>query len=151
MDIYEGRRILSMLRNKRTAMALALGMLLVLFSTAFAAAPAQASMSRTASAPTTSQQLQFGWSGWSEVPGNGLTPSAPAVSIATIGPKGSMNLFVRGTNNKIYVNYYTVGWSGWSEVPGNGLTIDSPEVLGNHLFVRGTNDRIYVNILHMVG
>ncbi len=69
-----------MWKTKRTAMMLALGMLLVLFSTAFAAAPAQASGSRTASAPTTSQQLQFGWSGWGEVPGNGFTVSGPATT-----------------------------------------------------------------------
>ena len=90
-----------MVKTQRTAMTLALGMLLVLFSTAFAAAPAQASVSRTAAAPPpSSQQLQAGWSGWGEVPGNGATPDAPAAT--QYGD--TLYLFVRGTDNKIYVN-----------------------------------------------
>ena len=33
------------------------------------------------------------WSGWSEVPGNGLTPDAPA---AVVDSQGNVLLFVRG-------------------------------------------------------
>ena len=138
-----------MWKTKRTVMMLALGMLLVLFSTAFAAAPAQASMSRTASAPTTSQQLQFGWSGWGEVPGNGSTLSGPATTY-----NGHDYVFVRGTNNRIYMNASNgTTWSGWREVPGHGLTPSAPAVRrptmgaggGLDLFVRGTDNKIYVN------
>jgi hypothetical protein len=149
MDDDEARRLLSMLKTKRAALTLALGMLLVLFSTAFAAAPPQASMSRTASAPSTPQQSQAVWSGWSEVPGNGFTVSGPA----TTGYMGNDYVFVRGTNNRIYMNTLSgTTWSGWSEVPGNGLTPSAPAAtqfitISNKLFlfVRGTNNKIYVN------
>src|SRR5512142_304467 len=110
-----------MWKTKRTTMTLALGMLLVLFSTAFAAAPAQSRVSRTASAPTTPRQLQVGWSGWSEVPGNGFTSSAPA---APSSYNAKDYVFVRGTNDHIYANTFDgTRWSGWSRVPGNEFTL----------------------------
>jgi len=139
-----------MRKTKRTVMALALGLLLVLFSTAFTALPVQASMSRTASASTTTQPHQFGWSGWSEVPGNGFTMSGPATSSYL----GNDYAFVRGTNNHIYMNSYNgTTWSGWSQVPGNQFTLSGPTaatyVAGDAdllaLLVRGTNDHLYMN------
>jgi hypothetical protein len=148
MDDYEERRILSMWKTKRAAMTLALGILLVLFSTAFAAASPQTSMSRTASSPPTTQQVQFGWSGWSQVPGNGFTLSGPAT---TFNSSGNDYVFVRGTNNRIYANTLSgTTWSGWSEVPGHGLTPSGPAVSTNgsgtlNLFVRGTDNKIYTN------
>jgi hypothetical protein len=87
-----------MVKTQRAAMTLALGILLLLFSTAFATAPAQPSGSRTASSSTSPQQ--FGWSGWSEVPGNGFTLSGPATTFYN----GNDYVFVRGTNDHIYVN-----------------------------------------------
>jgi hypothetical protein len=141
-----------MWKTKRTAMTLALGMLFVLFSTAFAAAPAQASGSRTAAAPPPSrpsQQLQAGWSSWFEVPGNGFTLSGPALTF----DQANDYVFVRGTNNHIYVNASTAtGWSGWREVPGHGLTPSAPAATTNgttvSLFVRGTDNNIYRNTLN---
>jgi hypothetical protein len=148
---YEKRRILSMWKTKRTAMTLALGLLFVLFSTAFAAAPAQASGSRTASAPPPfSQQLQPGWSGWFEVPpSNGFTSSGPALTF----DQANDYVFVRGTNNHIYVNASSsTGWSGWREVPGQMLTPSAPAATTNgttvSLFVRGTDNKIYRNTLN---
>jgi hypothetical protein len=141
-----------MLKTKRTAMTLALGMLFVLFSTAFAAAPAQASGSRTASAPPPSrpyQQLQAGWGSWFEVPpGNGFTLSGPALTFDQVNDY----VFIRGTNNHIYVNASSAtGWSGWSEVPGHMLTPSAPAATTNgttvSLFVRGTDNKIYTNTL----
>ncbi len=139
-----------MLKTKRAAMTLALGIMLLLFSTAFAAAPPQTSMSRTASTPTTSsQQLQEVWGGWGEVPGNGSTLSGPAATY-----NGNEYVFVRGTNNRIYMNASNgTTWSGWSEVPGHGFTPSTPAVsiptMGASgsldLFVRGTDNKIYVN------
>ena len=142
-----------MVKTKRIAMTLAIGMLLVLFSTACAAAPAQASGSRTASAPPPyrpSQQLQAGWSGWGEVPpGNGFTLSGPALTFDQVNDY----VFVRGTNNHIYVNASSsTGWSGWSEVPGHGLTPSAPAATTSgttvSLFVRGTDNKIYRNTLN---
>jgi peptidoglycan/xylan/chitin deacetylase (PgdA/CDA1 family) len=149
MDDDEARRILSMLKTKRAALTLALGMLLVLFSTAFAAAPPQTSMSRTASAPTTPQQSQAVWSGWSQVPGNGFTVSGPTITVY----QGNDYVFVRGTNNRIYANTLSgTTWSGWSEVPGHGLTPSAPAATTDknnlNLFVRGTDNKIYVNALN---
>jgi peptidoglycan/xylan/chitin deacetylase (PgdA/CDA1 family) len=150
MDDYQGRRTLSMVKTQRAAMTLALGILLVLFSTAFAAAPAQTSVGRTASSPTTPEQPQFGWSGWSQVPGNGFTLSGPA----TTRYNGNDYVFVRGTNDRIYLNIFNgTTWSGWREVPGHGSTLSGPSAalysvrgatfLG--LFVRGTDNKIYTN------
>ena len=150
-----------MLKTKHPAMTLVLGILLLLFSTAFAAAPNETSVSRTDSAPTTPQQLQAVWSGWSQVPGNGLTPSGPAATLLAFNLGNTLYLFIRGPDNKIYVNTFANGttWSGWSEVPGNGFTPDVPGTSSFatsefgagqvNLFVRGTNNRIYVNILHV--
>ena len=141
-----------MVKTKRTAMTLALGLLLVLFSTAFTAAPAQASGSRTASAPPPfrpSQRLQAGWGGWFEVPGNGFTLSGPALTF----DQANDYVFVRGTNNHIYVNATNgTTWSGWREVPGHGLTPSAPAATTNgttvSLFVRGTDNKIYRNTLN---
>ena len=83
---------------------------------------------------------------FNEVPGGGSMLSAPAA--VTQGGQG--NLFIRGTNDRIYQTSWTQsGFSGgWSEVPGNGFTQDTPAaaVFGSSLFafVRG-GDRIYVN------
>ena len=41
-------------------------------------------------------------SGWSEVPGNGATPDAPAATQY----RDTLYLFVRGTDNRIYVNTF---------------------------------------------
>ena len=50
------------------------------------------------------------WSGWSDVPGNGLTTDAPgATAAATSGTAGFVALSVRGTNNRIYLNVLQVG------------------------------------------
>jgi hypothetical protein len=145
-----------MVKTKRTAMTLALGLLFVLFTTAFAAAPAQARVSRTASAPPPfshplPHQLQAGWGGWFEVPpGNGFTLSGPALSF----DQANNYVFVRGTNNHIYVNRVSNGtnWSGWREVPGRGLTPSAPAATTNgttvSLFVRGIDNKIYRNTLN---
>jgi hypothetical protein len=88
------------------------------------------------------------WSGWSEVPGAGATRDAPEA----VNYRGDQYLFVRGTDNKIYLNRLSNGgWSGWSEVPGAGATLSAPAAVSfRHalrLYVRGTDDRIYVNKL----
>lgn len=81
------------------------------------------------------------------VPGGGLTPSAPAATILN----GNLGLFVRGTDNRIYVNWLLTSnqWTGWALVPGGGLTPSTPAatVLEDDLAlsVRGTDDRLYVN------
>ena len=58
--------------------------------------------------------------------------------------------FVRGTDNRIYLNRLRgFLWSGWSEVPGGGLTPSGPAATSYrshiYLFVRGTDNAIYVN------
>jgi hypothetical protein len=88
------------------------------------------------------------WSGWSEVPGAGATGDAPEA----VNFRGDHYLFVRGTDDRIYLNRFSNGgWSGWSEVPGGGLTLSAPAAVSfRHalrLYVRGVDDRIYVNKL----
>lgn len=89
-----------MLKTKRVTMMFALAILLLLFGSAFAMAPAQTRASSTAPSRVIPSQAQAGWSGWGEVPGNGFTPSGPA----TTHYNGRDYVFVRGTNNRIYVN-----------------------------------------------
>src|SRR5947209_10087122 len=118
-----------------------------LLCVAFAFAPAQAQVTSTATHPTT-PSLPTAWSGWSEVPGNGFTLSAPG----TTDYQGSLYVFVRGTDDRIYQNWLTgYSWSGWSEVPGNGFTpaaLVATVYQGSlSVFVRGTDDRIYQNWL----
>ena len=97
--------------------------------------------------------IGFDWQGWSEVPGNGLTPSSPAAIAKKVSNNNYLvTLFVRGTDNHIYVNDGDGGlrWSGWSEVPGNGLTDSHPTAVYDNgktkLYVSGINGRVYVNI-----
>ena len=78
--------------------------------------------------------------------GGGLITSGP--SAAVFG--GKLRLFVRGTDNGIYVNSFDGStWSGWSQLPGGGKTPSGPAArpFNDHLFVfvRGTDDAIYVN------
>jgi TPP-dependent pyruvate/acetoin dehydrogenase alpha subunit len=88
------------------------------------------------------------WSGWSEVFGGGLTSDAPAA----VNYHHKHFLFVRGTDDHIYVNRFDGSWTGWSEVPGGGLTLSAPEAAVYRdtlrLYVQGTDSRIYVNRLH---
>jgi hypothetical protein len=88
------------------------------------------------------------WSGWSEVPGGGLTTDAPAA----VNYHHKHYVFVRGTDDHIYVNRYDGSWTGWSEVPGGGLSLSAPAAAVYRdtlrLYVRGTDSRIYVNKLH---
>ena len=42
--------------------------------------------------------------------------------------QGQLYVFVRGTDNKIYLNRLTgsSAWTGWSEVPGGGIHAIKP-------------------------
>jgi hypothetical protein len=91
-----------------------------------------------------------GWGGWSEVPGGGSTPSAPAAA----NYQGGAVVFVRGTDNRIYQNHNND--RGWSEVPGGGTTLSGPAATATdagtalpqtalYVFVRGTDNHIYWN------
>jgi len=133
-----------MLKTRFVAMAAVAGLFLLLFGSAFTMMPTQTRSSNTPS----QSAIPAAWSGWSEVPGSGLTPSGPGATVY----QGKSFLFVRGTDNRIYQNLLTNNsWSGWSEVPGGGLTPSNPgaTVYQNRLFlfVRGTDNRIYQNRL----
>lgn len=140
-----------MKKAKFVALAMVAGMLLLVFASAFTMAPAQ---TKTSSTPQQSNRAAVAWSGWSQVPGNGLTTAGPATTVY----QGKTYLFVRGTNQRIYQNVLTnSSWSGWSEVYGNGLTPSNPGVTVYqnklYLFVQGTDfvpgtggSRIYQNV-----
>ena len=135
---------LSQPRLRRTAHWMAMGAALagvILSLTGLtASASARQALLHRDQAPT--------WSGWSEVPGSGLTTDAPAA----VNYHHKHFLFVRGTDDHIYVNRYDGTWTGWSEVPGNGLTLSAPAAAVYRdtlrLYVRGTDSRIYLNKLH---
>jgi hypothetical protein len=84
---------------------------------------------------------------WALVPGGGFTPSSPAATVLN----GNLGLFVRGSDDRLYVNWLltTNQWTGWGLVPGGGFTPSSPAVTGLDddlaLFVRGEDNRLYVN------
>jgi hypothetical protein len=90
-----------------------------------------------------------GPSGWALVPGGGFTPSSPAATVLN----GNLGLFVRGTDDRLYVNWLLTNnqWTGWSAVPGGGFTPSTPAttVLDDDLglFVRGSDGRLYVNFI----
>ena len=88
------------------------------------------------------------WRGWREIPGKGLTRSAPGA----VNYKRRLYVIVRGTDDAIRVNHFNGSqWRGWRKVPGTRLTEAGPDgatyrgVL--HLFVTGTDKGIYVNKL----
>ena len=88
-----------MKKKKLVGLAMVAGLLLFVFGSAFAMAPAQTS---TKSTPQQSTNAAA-WTGWSQVPGNGFTPSGPAATVY----QGKSYLFVRGTDNRIYQNVLT--------------------------------------------
>jgi Matrixin len=88
-------------------------------------------------------------SSWAPVPGGGSTPSTPAATVLD----SDLALFVRGTDNHLYVNWLltTNQWTGWTPVPGGGSTPSTPAatVLDSDLalFVQGTDNHLYANFL----
>ena len=84
------------------------------------------------------------WDGWSRIP-NGVTYDAPAA----ITYDGVMYAYVRGTDNKAYVNGFNGStWDGWSAIP-DGVTPSAPAVTTYdgvmYAYVRGTDNKVYVN------
>jgi hypothetical protein len=90
-----------------------------------------------------------GFSGWSEVPGGGLTRSEPAAVVSG----GIVKVFVRGLDSRIYENDFN--GTGWAEVPGGGITLSGPVAVVDRgtlkLFVRGLDDGIWENDLNSRG
>ena len=74
------------------------------------------------------------WTGWSQGPGGGLTPDLPAATPF----KRFLYAFVRGTDNRIYLNRLRgFLWSGWAKVPGGGVTPSGPAATSyrNHIYL----------------
>jgi hypothetical protein len=100
------------------------------------------------------------WSGWSEVPGGGFTPSGPA---ATVDYSGQYHVYVRGTDDRIFENFQNrldgFRWSGWSEFNAYVATVDGPPqyhpgftlsepaagAFSGGVLVRGLDSRIYAD------
>ena len=94
------------------------------------------------------------WSNWSEVPGGQTTDVAPAAvrtaGINPIPPGPDLDLFVKGVDQKIYVNHFNgTTWGGWNEVHGGGTTTASltGAIYGGpeFVFMKGIDQKIYVN------
>jgi hypothetical protein len=84
------------MKTKFVGLAMVAGLLLFVFGTAFAIAPAQTNTSSTLQQST----MSSAWTGWSQVPGNGFTLSGPGATVY----QNKLFLFVRGTDNRIYQN-----------------------------------------------
>jgi hypothetical protein len=82
---------------------------------------------------------------WALIPGGALTPSAPAATVF----QDNLALFVRGTDDRLYVNWLlpSYQWTGWGLI--GGLTPSTPAVTSLDddlaLFVRGEDNQVYVN------
>jgi hypothetical protein len=92
-----------------------------------------------------------GSSGWQEVHNSGMTRSEPAAvyyNLNTIGGD-SLELYVRGLDNRIYWNLPDSIGSPWHEVDGGGLTLSGPAVVmqggKEKLFIRGLDNGIWEN------
>jgi hypothetical protein len=63
---------------------------------------------------------------WNEVPGEGFTLSRPASTIFN----SVLNLFVRGTDNRIYRNRTgNFPFGSWLQVEGGGQTFSGPSTI----------------------
>jgi hypothetical protein len=84
---------------------------------------------------------------WAVIPGGALTPSAPAAAVF----QGNLALFVRGTDDRLYVNWLLPNyhWAGWGAVSGRGTTPSTPAATSLDddlaLFIRGEDNKVYVN------
>ena len=66
-----------MKKTKLVGLAMVAGFLLFVFGRAFAMAPARTNTSSTLQQSTKAAT----WSGWNQVPGNGLTTAGPATTV----------------------------------------------------------------------
>ena len=83
------------------------------------------------------------WKVWKELEGGGRTFDAPSAT-------GSVDAFVRGTDNRVFQNHFLSGtrWDKWN--PVDGMTTPSAPattVLSGalYVFVRGMDDLIHFN------
>jgi len=54
------------------------------------------------------------WTAWGQLPGGGATLDAPTAILSG----GSLDLFVRGTDNNVYVNRFDgTRYTGWARLP----------------------------------
>jgi len=97
------------------------------------------------------------WSGWQEVPGDGLGSHGLAAAwFVDNRPGGSgtfaLDLFVRGLDANIWENTLSFSgtWSGWSRVPGGRITTHGPAAtptVGNiTLYAREPDAGVWENI-----
>jgi hypothetical protein len=64
-----------------------------------------------------------GWTGWSEVPGGGSTPSAPDLAVTG----DSLSIVVRGFDDQLYINTFDgVTWTGWAVMASMAIVVDDP-------------------------
>ncbi len=90
------------------------------------------------------------WSGWSEVPGGGITTHGPAATTF-----GSLYLYVRGIGGGVYENardLSTGEWGAWREVSGGGIITAAPGAAAGHfagilVAVRGLGSGIFQNLI----
>jgi hypothetical protein len=91
-----------------------------------------------------SMDLQAQQVSCAEIPDQ-LTQSTPVA----VSPPGSIKVFVRGIDSRVYENDAVDIFSGWFEFPGNGLTLSEPAAILHQntvkLFIRGIGNRIFEN------
>jgi hypothetical protein len=87
----------------------------------------------------------------SEMPNNGRSLSGPAAVSVKQGGFSSVDVFVRGIDNRILESRLSAGsgWTPWAEVPGDGRTISKPAAVFHNgverLFIRGSGNGILEN------
>lgn len=98
------------------------------------------------------QTAGWGWSGWREIPGWGLTYHAPALAKSTVVDFASQRLYVlvRGTQDGLACQDIDTNseWSaGWHHLPGGGRTPYAPGLESRQGYLRayavGHDNRLY--------
>ena len=97
------------------------------------------------------------WFGWFPVGENTFAEGAPVTAIKTRAEDGHCTLFVRGTDGRVWTNFWpkpdSSDWFGWFPVGENTFAEGAPVTAiktraeDGHctLFVRGTDGRVWTN------
>lgn len=90
--------------------------------------------------------IRGGWSNWVDL-GSQQFNAAPSIASWS---SNHLEVFARGTDNRIHHNWYRFGagsWSGWYPFDGEGFTSAPAAVAYDverlHVFARGADNRIY--------
>ena len=90
--------------------------------------------------PASAQTYPLNWTGYSQLPNTGTTPSSPN----SVVYQGNLYIFTRGYDNHIHYNVFNGSWSSYQTVPYGANTSSAPKpIVFNgllYVFTRGYSD-----------